>query len=98
MDNFRTQSVASTSNTMKIEKGRTIAFVSGLGGHSVRNQDRGGSWWAAVYTSDHEANFGALFCSFFVDANPNQASCYFRDIDGNIPDKFELISAFTDRG
>ena len=32
MDGFETQSIASTSSTLKIEKGKTFAFVSGLGG------------------------------------------------------------------
>ncbi len=92
MDNFETQRVASTSGTLRIEEGITFAFVSGLGGRSIRDQDRDGPWWAAVYTSDQGANFGALFCTFFVDSTRNRASCYFKDIDGNVPDRFELLS------
>jgi len=41
---------------------------------------------------DQDANFGALFCTFFVNGKSNHANCYFKDIDGNIPDNFELIS------
>ncbi len=92
MDNFETQSVASTSGTLRIKGGMIFAFVSGLGGRRIRDQDRDGPWWAAVYTSDQGANFGALFCTFFVDSAPNRASCYFKDIDGNVPDRFELLS------
>jgi len=93
MNNFETQSIASTSNTLVINKGTSFAFVSGLGGYGIRRQRRRNEpWWASIYTYDQEANFGALFCTFFVNSEPNRASCYFKDIDGDIPDKFELIS------
>ena len=92
MDSFETLSVASKASTLRLEKGRSFAFVSGLGGHSIRKQDRDGPWWAAVYTSDQYANYGALFCLFLVDGDPNRASCYFKDIDGKVVDRFDLIS------
>lgn len=92
MDSFELLSVASKSPTLRIEKGKSFAFVSGLGGLGIRNQDRDGNWWAAIYTSDQGANHGALFCTFFVGGVPNQASCYFKDIDGEIPDRFSIIS------
>lgn len=93
MGHFETQSVASTSNTLVVEEGKSFAFVSGLGGKSIRRQRREGPWWASVYTRDQDANFGALFCRFFVEGEPNRATCYFKDIDGNVPDRFEVISA-----
>ncbi len=93
MNNFATQSIASTANTLVIEEGRSFAFVSGLGGRSIRGQNRYDEpWWASVYTFNQDANFGALFCTFFVNSKPNRARCYFKDIDGNVPDQFELIS------
>ena len=95
MDNFETQTVASNSNTLVVEKGKSFVFVSGLGGRSIRNQDRDGPWWAAVYTSDQGANFGALFCTFFVNGKPSQASCYFKDIDGMVPDQFDMVSTVS---
>ena len=93
MDDFDTQSVASTSDTLVIDEGESFVFVSGLGGHSIRDQELDGPWWASIYTSDQSANFGALFCEFFADGEPERASCYFKDIDGNVPDRFELLSA-----
>ena len=93
MDDFETQSVASTSNTLVIEEGKSFVFVSGLGGHSIREQRLDGPWWASVFTSDQDANFGALFCEFFAGGEPDRATCYFKDIDGHVPDRFELISA-----
>lgn len=95
MNSFATQDVASTSATLEIGHGKSFAFVSGLGGRSIRNQDQIGPWWAAVYTSDQKANYGALFCTFSVDGMPNRARCYFKDIAGNVPDRFELISVHS---
>lgn len=93
MNNFKKQSIASTANKMVIEEGKSFAFVSGLGGLSISRQyRRNDPWWAFAYTLDQDANFGALFCTFFVNGKPNHANCYFKDIDGNVPDKFELIS------
>ncbi|MGI9319015.1 MAG: metallophosphoesterase [bacterium] len=93
MSSFKKQSIASTANKLVIEEGKSFAFVSGLGGLSIRRQYRRNEpWWALVYTLDQKANFGALFCTFFVNRKPNHANCYFKDIDGNIPDKFELVS------
>ena len=71
MDRFETQSVASTSSTLVIEKGRSFAFVSGLGGKSIRKERRGGNWWASIYTSKQDADFGALFCTFNADGDPD---------------------------
>jgi hypothetical protein len=93
LDDFKTQSVASTSDTLVIDEGESFVFVSGLGGHSIRDQERDGPWWASIYTSDQGARFGALFCEFFATGEPERARCYFKDIDGNVPDRFELISA-----
>jgi predicted MPP superfamily phosphohydrolase len=93
MDDFETQSIASTSKTLVIEEGKSFVFVSGLGGHSIRPQRRDGPWWASVYTRAQDADAGALFCDFFQHGEPNRASCHFRDIDGKVPDRFELISA-----
>jgi len=94
MDNFKNQSIASTSNILQIEKGRTFAFVSGLGGKSIRSQNdelAANDWWASVYTSNQNANYGALFCIFNENGIENKAHCYFKDIDGNIPDEFDLV-------
>ena len=95
MSNFETQSIASTSNHLLLSKGKSFAFVSGLGGMSIRPQADGlgrHPWWASVYTADQNAQFGALFCSFNLNNNGKEAECYFKDIDGNIVDSFNLTS------
>lgn len=82
-----------------IGPGRTIAFVSGLGGISVRNQDRclPSSYpygckneWASVYASDQSAKYGALFITFNVDGDPKKARAYFKNISGDVIDEFTL--------
>jgi hypothetical protein len=79
--------------------GRSFVFVSGLGGREVRNQDRClpetypygcNGEWAKIYTSNQNANYGALFITFNVDGDANKAQGYFKTIDGSIIDTFDL--------
>lgn len=86
------QTVASRSDTLVITQGKTFVFVSGLGGESIRNQERSGDWWARVYTSNQGANYGALFGTFNVNGVSNLATFYFKDIKGMIADSFVVIS------
>jgi hypothetical protein len=95
------QTIANTSNTMTLTKGNSFAFVSGLGGHSVRPQILSGGWWASISAStclsgdavcQPNANLGALFGVFNVDGQSNKAFFYFKDISGRIVDSFTVIS------
>ena len=98
MSSFSSQTILSTSSELSIGNGQTIAFVSGLGGHSVRveNPTRAADpWWASVYTSTQGAQFGALFCSFNYQSVANRAHCYFKDIGGVVADEFDLVSLFA---
>lgn len=72
--------------------GRTIAIVSGLGGHSVRPQRRGGDWWATAFTASQGARPGALLCTFNPDGDAARARCAFKTIDGRVADRFELLA------
>jgi hypothetical protein len=97
MSNFRTQEIDSTSNNLQIEKGKTFAFVSGLGGMSRHYQDDelvNNPWWASTYISDggDNNNYGALFCTFNENGEEGKGHCYFKDIAGNIIDQFDLTS------
>ena len=95
MNNIETRSIASTSDTLRIELGKTFVFVSGLGGRSIRHQDNelaDNPWWATVYTATQEANFGALFCTFNEMGVKGRAYCYFKDINGKIADAFDIVS------
>lgn len=92
MAGFRDRRIASTSATMVVTRGRSFAFVSGLGGKSIRPQRRHDAWWASVYTRDQDADYGALFCTFNAGGDPTRARCRFQDIRGRVPDRFEIVS------
>ncbi len=89
---MESQTVASTSDTLHITNGASFVFVSGLAGKSIRDQELDGDWWAAVYTSDQNANYGALFGVFYFDGRGDLAYFYFKDIDGHIADEFWVVS------
>jgi myo-inositol-hexaphosphate 3-phosphohydrolase len=97
--------VYSNPNNLAVAPGKTFVFVSGIAGKSMRNQDRctpttypygGGSGcnyiWASVYTSDQNADYGALFITFNVNGDPRHATGYFKDINGNTIDQFEITA------
>lgn len=95
------QTVANASNTLALSKGNTLAFVSGLGGASIRDQLLGGNWWGSVLAANCLAgdpvcqtttNPGALFGVFNADGQPNKAVFYFKDTSGRVTDSFTLIS------
>lgn len=83
---FRSQSVVHRQDEMALQSGQSFSFVSGLGGREVRRQSRGGDYFASIYTADQGATNGALFCTF----EEVSASCYFKAIDGAVPDRFTL--------
>ena len=102
LSNMMSQTIADSSDTLRIrrddpataldDEGTSFAFVSGLGGRSIRDQEIGGPWWASVYTSTQNATYGALFGVFHFDADPNLAHFYFKTIDGTVVDDFYVRS------
>jgi hypothetical protein len=101
MSSMELKSVASTAEPLVLaaddpataaDEGRSFAFVSGLGGKSIRDQERSGAWWAAVYTSTQGAEDGALFATFHVDGDPRLAQFYFKDVTGKLADDFTVRS------
>ena len=93
MVDFRNQQITSFSSTLVIKEGMSFAFVSGLGGHSLRRQKRKAEWWASTYTKDNDADHGALFCTFNAGGDPRMAECYFRDIRGRVADRFKILNS-----
>jgi predicted phosphodiesterase len=84
-----------------VEPGKTFVFVSGLGGLSIRDQERClpaifpygcNEEWAAVYTGTQAAKYGALFITFHVDGNPAKAQGYFKNVDGEVIDEFDVYA------
>ncbi len=100
--------VPSNPNSLLVAPGKTIVFVSGLGGNSIRSQQRcspyaypygGGSGcnyiWGGISTSDQGANYGALFITFNINGNPNRAHAYFKNINGQVIDEFDISASGT---
>jgi hypothetical protein len=101
LSSMTNQTVASTSNTLTLTRGNSFAFVSGLGGNSVRTQSLGGNWWASVYAAtclagdavcQPNASPGALFAVFNAGGRADKAVFYFKDINGKVVDSFVVIS------
>jgi hypothetical protein len=84
--------IASRERRMMLTKGQTFAFVSGLGGNSIRPQQQTGDWWASVFTASQDARPGALFGVFNGEDDPTRARFYFKDIFGRLADQFEVVS------
>lgn len=92
LSDFTNQVVASKDDVLKLEKGKSFAFVSGLAGSSIRAQAVRGDYVASVYTTDQGADYGALFATFHVDGDPRKAVFQFKDIRGRIADRFTVQS------
>jgi hypothetical protein len=90
LSDMSSKSVASTSSTFTVSPGKTFAFVSGLGGIGIRDQERGGSHWAKIYTSTQGATYGAMFATFYDD----RAEFYFKNISGKVIDQFTVNKGY----
>ncbi len=91
-------------DSLRVAPGATFAFVSGLGGNSVRDQERClpttypygcNGEWAFIYASNQNAQFGALFIDFYVDGDPRKARGYFKNVSGVVVDRFVITSQLT---
>lgn len=95
LSDFTTQAVASRESNLRLSRGRSFAFVSGLGGAAIRPQDDSiakGAWWASVYTATQNAAHGALFATFNAGGVGNKAEFYFKDIKGKVVDRWTVFS------
>ncbi|KAJ3077497.1 hypothetical protein HK102_005185 [Quaeritorhiza haematococci] len=93
MSNFERHVVASKKKTLRVQPGKTFAFVSGLGGDSIRPWVGGlekNPWWAATVSADNGGNYGALLCEFNIKGDPSRSKCKFQDVDGVVWDRFNI--------
>ena len=90
LSSMTNRTVDSTSSTFTVSPGKSFAFVSGLGGQSIRPQLLSGNWWAKVYTSTQGAKYGVLFGDFYAD----RADFYFKNIDGQVIDQFTVQKGY----
>ncbi len=94
MESFARQEIADIEPTLRLAPGKSFVAVTGLGGMSIREQNdelASNPWWATVFTKTQDANYGALFCTYRVDGDPNRASCFFKTIDGRVVDTFGIV-------
>jgi myo-inositol-hexaphosphate 3-phosphohydrolase len=89
---------------LRVAEGATFAFVSGLGGKDVRDQERClpdgfpygcNGEWASIYSENQGAQSGALFIRFHVDGDPHKARGYFKNVAGEVVDAFEVVSELS---
>ncbi len=102
LTNMTSQTVDPSCNSptqLCVAPGKTFAFVSGLGGSSIRTQQRClpatypygcNGEWAKIYTSDQGATYGALFIVFNYQGDPYKAHGYFKNINNVIVDEFDI--------
>ncbi len=105
MSHMQNLTVANSSNALvlakdeqatgDVDEGRTFAFVSGLGGHSVRSQLRTGDHWASIYTLTQGATYGALFGEFNYNGEADLARFYFKNIRNQVIDIFFVRSTLS---
>jgi hypothetical protein len=96
------EGVPQNPNNVIVAPGKTFAFVSGLGGASIRDQERclpyeypyGCNYeWASIATINQpNTDHGALFITFHVDGNPNKARGEFITVNGDILDSFTIMN------
>ncbi|MCK6561597.1 discoidin domain-containing protein [bacterium] len=93
LSSMTNQTIASTSNTLQLEKAKSFVMISGLGGEGKGvSQSVFGDYWAKVYTQSQNSQYGALFATFNVDGQPNKATFYFKNINGQIIESFTVVS------
>ena len=91
---------------LEVAPGKTFTVVSGLGGKSIRAWDSGihqsDTWWGTLFTSNYyrkngvdmkktSADEGALFMRFNVGGDPSAAEGYFKNVNGEIIDEFDIV-------
>lgn len=99
MTNQVVDSTCSDPKKVCVGPGRTFALVSGLGGNSVRDQERClpstfpygcKQEWAYIYTSTQNATYGTVFLDFYVNGDPKKAKAYFKNVQNQIVDEFDI--------
>lgn len=87
---FQDPPIADPAAPLVVRDGATVAWVSGIAGHGVRDQHTEGAHWASVWTRTQGAAPGALICTFAPGGVQDRADCVFRDIQGRALDSFSL--------
>lgn len=90
LSSMQNRTVADSSSPYTVSNGNTIAFVAGIGGTDIRDQELSGNWWAKIYTSTQGAKHGALFGTFYAD----RADFYLKNVDGAVIERFTIVKGY----
>ena len=90
LSSMSSKTVVDSSSPYTLTNGRTLAFVSGLGGTTPRDQERSGNWWGKIYTATQGAKHGVLFGTFYA----TYADFYFKNVNGQIIDSFTVHKGY----
>ena len=87
-------------NTLRL--GENFAFVSGLGGTGIRDQERcfigdacAVAWrdiWTTTQGASEPSGFGVMFIDYNYQDNPCLARCYFKTVNGQIKSDFLITT------
>jgi hypothetical protein len=100
MENQVVDPTCSDPGTICLSPGRSFTVVSGLGGVGIRDQERClpttppygcNGEWASIYASNQGATYGAFFIVFNAGGDSSRAHAYFKNIDGDIIDEFDIL-------
>jgi hypothetical protein len=93
MDDYEKGIVA--SKDLNLKKGKSFAFVSGVGGMPTRTTDASlvqQSFMAVAFGKQDGLSSGGLFCTLKIDGVPGKGKCQFIDINGKVWDEFQMTS------
>lgn len=85
-------SVVGTGGTGLRAQVRCLPTASSPPFASLNTSDASCPIWASIYTTNQGATFGALFITFNVDGNPKKARAYYKAINGQVIDAFDIFA------
>jgi hypothetical protein len=90
LSSMENRTIASQGPEYTVEEGKTLAWVSGLGGRGIRDQQLSGAHWASIYTTNQGATEGVLFGTF----QGNTATFQFKNVDNEVIDSFTVKKGY----
>jgi len=88
---------------LPIENGKSVTLVTGVAGVGLRVCTEGkeyNEWWGRALCTNTVpplTSYGAVFCKFNYNGNRDQAYCELKLVNGQILDRFFIISRHIPR-
>eukprot|EP01122_Echinamoeba_exundans_P008918 TRINITY_DN303_c0_g2_i1.p1 TRINITY_DN303_c0_g2~~TRINITY_DN303_c0_g2_i1.p1 ORF type:complete len:694 (-),score=39.64 TRINITY_DN303_c0_g2_i1:347-2428(-) len=101
MSSFENFQVDQPDEIIGLNKGHSLAWVSGIGGIGLRQGDPtlvSNHWWAATAATDTSTivNHGAVFCKFNLNGELRRAYCETKLVDNRVIDSWYMTSDLQD--